>query len=54
MCDRYHLNLSRQQTQLFDVWSKQYPVTAWECTREKRIAAIQGNHNPYVQEACQP
>ncbi|UJR55894.1 deoxyribonuclease I [Dickeya zeae] len=54
MRDRYHLNLSRQQTQLFDVWSKQYPVTAWECTREKRIAAIQGNHNPYVQEACQP
>lgn len=29
MRDRYQLNLSRQQTQLFTAWNKQYPVTAW-------------------------
>lgn len=52
MRDQYHLPLSRQQTQLFDAWDKQYPVTAWECTRDERIAQIQGNHNPYVQQAC--
>ncbi|MEG3109228.1 MULTISPECIES: deoxyribonuclease I [unclassified Pantoea] len=53
MRDQYHLRLSRQQTQLFTVWNKLYPVTPWECERDKRIARIQGNHNPYVQQACQ-
>ncbi len=43
----------RQQTQLFTAWNKQYPVTAWECERDERIAKVQGNHNPYVQQACQ-
>ncbi len=52
MRDQYQLPLSRQQTQLFTAWDKLYPVTAWECTRDERIAAIQGNHNPYVQRAC--
>jgi deoxyribonuclease-1 len=46
MRDRYQLNLSRQQTQLFTAWNKQYPVTAWECERDERIAKVQGNHNP--------
>lgn len=53
MRDQYHLRLSRQQTQLFTVWDKQYPVTPWECERDNRIARVQGNHNPYVQQACQ-
>ena len=53
MRDHYQLRLSPQQTQLFTAWDKLYPVTPWECTRETRIAAIQGNHNPYVQQACQ-
>lgn len=53
MRDRYHLQLSRQQTQLFDVWNRQYPVSQWECTRDARIAKVQGQHNPYIQRACQ-
>jgi len=52
MRDQYHLNLSRQQTQLFTAWDKLYPVTPWECERDNRIAAVQGNHNNYVQQAC--
>lgn len=52
MRDRYQLRLSRQQTQLFTAWDRQYPVTPWECKRDGRIAALQGNHNPYVQKAC--
>lgn len=52
MRDQYQLTLSRQQTQLFTAWDKLYPVTDWECTRESRIAQVQGNHNPYVQRAC--
>jgi deoxyribonuclease-1 len=53
MRDRYSIRLSKQQTQLFDVWNRQYPVTEWECTRDRRIASMQGNHNPYVQQACE-
>ncbi|MFB6421678.1 MAG: deoxyribonuclease I [Candidatus Malihini olakiniferum] len=53
MRDRYNLRLSDQQTQLFIAWNKLYPVTAWECARDHNIAKHQGNHNPYVQQACQ-
>lgn len=53
MRDQYHLRLSRQQTQLFTAWNKQYPVTPWECERDQRIATVQGNHNSWVQQACQ-
>jgi deoxyribonuclease-1 len=53
MRDRYQLRLSRQQTQLFEVWNRQYPVSQWECLREARIAKVQGNHNNYIQQACQ-
>ena len=53
MRDQYKLSLSRQQTQLFEAWDKLYPVTDWECERDKRIAKIQGNSNPYVLQACQ-
>lgn len=53
MRDQYHLQLSRQQTQLFTAWDKLYPITAWECERDNRIAQVQGNHNPYVQQTCQ-
>ncbi|MDF2042370.1 MULTISPECIES: deoxyribonuclease I [unclassified Pantoea] len=53
MRDQYHLRLSRQQTQLFTAWDRLYPVTQWECERDQRIAKVQGNHNPYVQQACQ-
>ena len=53
MRDTYQLTLSRQQTQLFTAWDKMYPVTSWECERDERIAKVQGNHNPYVQQACQ-
>lgn len=42
MRDRYDLNLSRQQTQLFNAWDKLYPVTDWECQRDERIAKVQG------------
>lgn len=53
MRDRYQLAMSKQQTQLMTVWNKQYPVSQWECKRDERIARVQGNHNPYVQQACQ-
>ncbi len=45
MRDQYQLKLSRQQTQLFNVWDKQYPVTAWSASamrvsRRSRVIII--------------
>ncbi len=44
--------LSRSQQNLMQAWNKQYPVDQWECTRAKRIEAIQGNENRFVKEPC--
>ena len=44
--------LSRQDRQLMEAWDRQYPVDKWECTRARRIEAIQGNPNERVKEAC--
>ncbi len=52
MSKEYGFKLSKQQTQLMSAWNKTYPVDKWECERDERIAKIQGNHNPFVQEAC--
>jgi len=48
MADRYKLTISKKQRKLFESWSKEDPVDAWEIERDQRIANIQGNHNPYV------
>ncbi|MBR5734766.1 MAG: endonuclease [Desulfovibrionaceae bacterium] len=29
-----------------------YLVSDWECERNKRIKAIQGNGNPFVERVC--
>ncbi len=52
MNQRYKFHLSRQQTQLMQVWNKTYPVSHWECERDVRIAKIQGNHNSFVYNSC--
>ncbi|NVK42518.1 MAG: endonuclease [Oceanospirillaceae bacterium] len=49
MRDRYGLRLSRQETQLLEAWSRTDPVDAWELERNRRIRAVQGNGNPYVE-----
>ncbi len=45
-------NMSRQQRRLMESWDAQYPVTEWECVRNRRIKAIQGNGNPFVERMC--
>nr|VVV05042.1 Extracellular deoxyribonuclease [Aliivibrio wodanis] len=52
MNKEYRFNLSKAQRQLMEAWDKQYPVSAWECERDQRIAKIQGNHNQFVFKAC--
>lgn len=51
MSERYQLRLSKQDKQLFCAWAKTYPVDNWETRRDQRIAAIQGNGNPFVADA---
>ncbi|MEZ8822585.1 endonuclease [Vibrio sp. F13] len=45
-------NMSKQQRQLMTAWDKQFPVSAWECQRAKRIENIQGNVNTILKERC--
>lgn len=48
MVNEYHLALSDQERRLYCVWAKAYPVDRWEQVRNQRIAAVQGNTNPFV------
>jgi len=48
MRDRYGLRISQQQEKLFIAWNNLDPVTRWEKKRNKLIAEIQGDDNPYV------
>lgn len=45
--------MSNQQLKLMDAWDKMYPVTEWECIRNKRIENIQKNENIFVKSKCQ-
>lgn len=48
MYDRYGLSMSRTQQRILMAWDHQYPVTAWEQERDRRIAKQMEHHNPYV------
>lgn len=48
MYDRYNINLSRQQEQLFMAWDKMYPVSEAEHQRHEKILAITGVENGFV------
>ena len=50
MADTYRLTLSRQDQQLFTAWSRQDPPDAWEIERNRRIKAIQGQGNRFVED----
>jgi len=52
MSEKYHIVLSREQNTLFKIWDKIFPVTNWECEREKLIFNVQGHHNNYVYKKC--
>jgi deoxyribonuclease I len=45
--------ISEKNRKLFEAWSKEDPVDAWECTRARRIKELQGNANEFVEQACQ-
>ncbi|WP_417532533.1 endonuclease [Marinobacterium stanieri] len=49
MAERYGVRLSRKQEQLFTAWSSLDPVDEAERARARRIQAIQGHPNPFVE-----
>ena len=50
MADMYGFTLSRQDEQLYTAWSRQDPPDAWEIERNRRIKAIQGKGNRFVED----
>lgn len=52
MAGEYGFSLSSQQRKLMQAWDKSYPVSEWECERDRRISKVQGNHNPFVARHC--
>ena len=50
MDDAYpgHGIISKKNRKLFDAWDKQFPPTAWEIERAKRIEKVQKNSNKFV------
>jgi len=52
MDERYGLDLSQQQQEVFKRWHKLDPVDAHECTVAEIILKVQGGHNTLVEEGC--
>jgi len=46
--DRY--TMSKDQRKLMLAWNKMHPISEWECKRDSRIEAIQGNKNLLLSE----
>ena len=44
--------MGRPQQKLMEAWNTIYPPDQWECTRAKRITAIQGNSNKITEARC--
>jgi len=49
MIDSYQVPISEERLSMLREWSASDPVDSWEKERNKRIKAIQGNGNPYVE-----
>jgi deoxyribonuclease-1 len=52
MWEKYKFELAQEQRDMFNDWNEKYPVTEWECERDRLIAVEQGENNPKVQEKC--
>lgn len=48
MRDKHGIRISKQQTRLFNAWSKSDPVDSQEKLRNKLINKVQGNFNKHV------
>ena len=46
----YKMAIDDQQLQLFKIWNQADPPDNWERERNRRIQAIQGRGNPFVED----
>ncbi len=44
--------MSSAQKKLMNAWNKQYPVSKWECKRNKRISALQHSRDSILDNSC--
>lgn len=44
----YSFTLSKHDKRLYQAWHNQYPVSRWECEKNQRVKAIQGNSNDFI------
>jgi deoxyribonuclease-1 len=49
MTDKYGVELEPQEREMFLRWHKADPPSQWEIERDRRIYAIQGASNPWLQ-----
>ena len=54
MWEKYQFDLDKEQKDMFNDWNEKYPVTEWECERDRLIAQARyhGESNPKVEEKC--
>ncbi|MGB1298177.1 MAG: endonuclease [Psychrobium sp.] len=53
MEDAYkQFKMSAAQRKLMIAWDKQFPVSTWECERNKRIEKLQKSHNRILDKRC--
>lgn len=48
MADRYQVEISKAQRELYQQWSKQFPPDFWELRWAEEVASIVGYRNPYI------
>ena len=48
MHDHYDLRMSNAQQRLLMAWDRQFPPSAWERERDRRISRLMGHANPFV------
>ena len=48
MADRYNLELTDSEKELFNKWNKKYPPSLWEITWNNKVYAIQKTDNRYI------
>jgi len=51
MNDQHGVAIPDVEWNMFVEWDQADPISPWELERDRRIAAVQGNHNPYVRGA---
>ena len=52
MDERYDLELSKHQKEIFEVWHRLDPVDDHECAIAKIILKVQGGENSLIEEGC--